>query len=80
MYSIPFLVLIALMLSIYYLSVRLSWAFGFNKWWTLLAVSVVAIGSFVAMIMIMQGNYTSTLSHVIGCDEPTSRCQTPPSI
>lgn len=65
MYSIPFLVLIALVLSIYYLSVRLAWAFGFNKWWTLLGVSVVAIGSFVAMVMIMQGNYTSTLSHII---------------
>lgn len=65
MYSIPFLILIAIVLSIYYISARLSWAFGFNKWWTMGGVGAIAIGSFAAMVMIMQGNYTSTVSHII---------------
>lgn len=65
MLSLPLLILVVMIVAIYYLAMRIAWAFGFNKWLTLGVVAVVAIGSVVAMMVIMRGNYTSALSHVV---------------
>ncbi len=65
LYSIPFIVLASMAGAIYYLSLRVAWAFEFNKWFVLLIVGAIVIGSFVAMMVIMQNNYTSTISHII---------------
>lgn len=62
---LPLLVLVVMVLAIYYLAVRMAWAFGMNRWVTLGVVALVAIGSFVSMVVIMRGNYTSALSHVV---------------
>ncbi|MFI3239025.1 MAG: metallophosphoesterase [Bacteroidales bacterium] len=65
MYSLPILILAVMVFAIYYLSTRIAWAFGISRLITLLVVGTITVGSFVAMMVIMNGNYTSTLSHIV---------------
>ncbi|MFI3262242.1 MAG: metallophosphoesterase [Rikenellaceae bacterium] len=65
LHSIPFIVLIAMALSIYYLSARIAWAFQASKWLVMAIVGVLVVGAFVSMMVIMRGNYTSAVSHIL---------------
>ncbi|MFR9600472.1 MAG: metallophosphoesterase, partial [Rikenellaceae bacterium] len=65
MYSLPILILVAMALAIYYLSVRLAWAFGVSRWLMMAIIGTLFVGSFVAMMIVMRGNYTSAVSHIV---------------
>ncbi len=65
LHSMPYVVLGVMALAIYYLSNRIAWAFGLNRWITMAVVGVMTIGAFVSMMVIMRGNYTSTTSHLL---------------
>ncbi|MFR9547192.1 MAG: metallophosphoesterase, partial [Rikenellaceae bacterium] len=63
--SIPYLILLIMAAAIYYLSLRISWAFSLSKWLVTAIIGVLTIGAFVLMMVIMRGNYTSTMSHLL---------------
>ncbi|MFR9524535.1 MAG: metallophosphoesterase [Rikenellaceae bacterium] len=65
MYSLPILILVAMALAIYYLSVRLAWAFGVSRWFMMAIIGTLFVGSFVAMMIVMRGNYISAVSHIV---------------
>ncbi|MFI3315742.1 MAG: metallophosphoesterase [Rikenellaceae bacterium] len=54
-----------MILAIYYISSRTAWALGANKWIVTIATGIIVIGSFVSMMVIMRGNYTSPVSHFV---------------
>lgn len=64
-HSIPFLVLGAMALGVYYVARRLSWAFSFNFWLTLIITALLVVSSFVIMVFIMRSNYTGGMSHLL---------------
>ena len=53
------------MIGIYYLSRRLAWAYSFPLGWTMAVVTTFSLFCLVGIMMIMRGNYTSPLSHLI---------------
>ncbi len=65
LHSMPFVVLAAMVMAIYYLSSRIAWAFGLSRWLTITCVGVITIGAFISMVVIMRGNYTSAVSHIL---------------
>ncbi|MFI3322402.1 MAG: metallophosphoesterase [Rikenellaceae bacterium] len=65
LHSIPYIVLVAMVLAIYYLSIRIAWAFGLNRWIVITIIGVLTIGAFISMVVIMRSNYTSSLSHFL---------------
>ncbi|MFI3269715.1 MAG: metallophosphoesterase [Rikenellaceae bacterium] len=65
LHSVPFIVLGAMALSIYYLSNRMAWAFGASRWLVMAVVGVVIVGAFVSMMFIMRSNQTSAVSHFL---------------
>ncbi len=65
-YSLPIFILAIIALGVYYVSRRLAWAFSLNVWVMFLASALVVGSSFVGMVAIMRGNYTSPMSHILG--------------
>ncbi|MFI3333416.1 MAG: metallophosphoesterase [Rikenellaceae bacterium] len=65
LHSIPFIVLGAMALSIYYFSSRMAWAFGASRWLVMAVVGVLTVGAFVSMMFIMRSNQTSAVSHFL---------------
>ncbi len=65
MYTLPILIIGAIIFGSYYTARRMAWAFGFSPTITLIVVVAVLLLSMTAMMAIMRGNYTSFLSHII---------------
>lgn len=64
-YIMPIMIVVLMGVIITYLSRRIAWAYGFNKWITVAVVAMVIITSFISMMVIMRGNYTSPTSHIV---------------
>ncbi|MFI3298984.1 MAG: metallophosphoesterase [Rikenellaceae bacterium] len=65
LHTMPYLVLIIMAAVIWYLASRIAWAFGLSKWLALSIIGTLTIGAFVTMMVVMRGNYTSTLTHIL---------------
>ncbi len=64
-YTMPLVVLAIMAFAIYYVSKRLAWVFSLNLTLTTVAVATTMVFCMTAMVMIMRGNYTSGISHII---------------
>ncbi len=64
-YSVPFVVLGAMALGIYYVARRLSWAFSLNFAVTIIVAALLVVSSFILMVVIMRNNYTGGMSHLL---------------